>query len=51
MVYLVCVGQGSILRFVILIDFFLGPGLNVCQFVEISDQMVSNGEVTSIERI
>ena len=44
-------GQGSILRFVILIHFFLGPWLDVCQFVEISNQMESNGEVTSIERI
>ena len=44
-------GQGSILRFVILMEFFLGPWLDVCQFVEISNQMESNGEVTSIERI
>ena len=43
-------GQGSILRFVIWIDFFLGPWLVVCQFVEIFNQMESNGDVTSIER-
>ena len=41
--------QGSILRFVILIDFFLGPWLDVCQFVEISNQMGSNGEVSNFE--
>ena len=35
----------------ILVDFFLGPWLDVCQFVEISYQMESNGEVTIIERI
>ena len=44
-------GQGSILPFVILIDFFLGPWLVVCQFVEISNQMESNGEVLSLEQI
>ena len=42
-------GQGSILRFVILIDFFLGPWLDVCQFVEISNQMESNGAVSNFE--
>ena len=43
-------GQGSILPLVKWIDFFLGPWLVVCQFIEISNQMESNGEVLNFEQ-
>ena len=45
----VWVGHGSIFHFVIWIDFFLGPWLEVCQFVEISNQIESNGAVSNFE--
>ena len=41
-------GQGSILRFVIWIDFFLGPWLVVGQFIDISNQIEPTGEVANI---
>ena len=41
-------GQESILRFAILIDFFLGPWLVVCQFIDISNQIEPTGEVANI---
>ena len=41
-------GQGSILRFVIWIDFFLGPWLVEGQFVDISNQIEPTGEVANI---
>ena len=41
-------GQGSVLRFVILIDFFLGPWLEVSQFIDISNQIEPTGEVANI---
>ena len=41
-------GQGSILRFVNWIDFFLGPWLVVGQFIDISNQIEPTGEVANI---
>ena len=41
-------GQGSILCFVIWIDFFLGPWLVVGQFIDISNQIEPTGEVANI---
>ena len=38
-------GYGWILPLVKWVNFFLGPWLLVCQFVEISNQMELNGEV------
>ena len=34
-----------------LIHFFLGPWLLVCQFIDISNQMETTGELSNIERI
>ena len=41
-------GQGSILPFVIWIDFFLGPWIVVGQFIDISNQIEPIGEVANI---
>ena len=41
-------GHGSIFHFVIWIDFFLGPWLEVCQFIDISNQIEPTGEVANI---
>ena len=45
----VCTGHGWILTFVKWLHFFIGPWLLVCQFMEISNQMESNGEVSNFE--
>ena len=42
--------QGWILPFVKWVHFFLGPWLLVYQFIEISNQMEVNGEVSNFER-
>ena len=34
-----------------LVHFFLGPWLLVCQFIDISNQMETTGELSNIERI
>ena len=44
-----CTGHGWILTFVKWLHFFIGPWLLVCQFMEISNQMESNGEVSNFE--
>ena len=44
-------GQEWILPLVKWVHFFLGPWLLVCQFVEISNQMESNGKVSNLEQI
>ena len=44
-------GQGLILPLEKLLHFFLGPWLLVCQFIDISNQMETTGEVSNIKRI
>ena len=43
-------GRGWILPLEKWIHFLLGPWLLVCQFVDISNQMETTGEVSNIER-
>ena len=43
-------GQGLILPLEKLTHFFLGPWLLVCQFIDISNQTETTGEVSDIER-
>ena len=43
--------QGLILPLEKWIHFFLGPWLLVCQFIDISNQMETTGEVSNIKRI
>ena len=43
-------GQEWILPLVKWVHFFLGPWLLVCQFIDISNQMESTGEVSNVEQ-
>ena len=43
-------GQGLILPLEKRVHLFLGPWLLVCQFIEVSDQMELNSEVSNIEQ-
>ena len=45
--YLRAVSAGTNVKIVKWIRFFLGPWLLVCQFIEISNQMEVNGDVTN----
>ena len=44
--YLACVVGGAGAE-----HLYLGPRLLVCQFIEISNQMELNGEITNFEKI